>query len=449
MSWHFISSFRKLIAVILLAATFLAPGLAEASLNLIRDAEIESLLREYLDPLLTSAGIPPESVNIYIINNNSINAFVSGGSNIYFHTGLLVRTEHPGQLMGVMAHEIGHIAGAHLSKAYDRIDDATAISIVSTILGTAAGVASGNAGLAGAISAGGQGIAQRSFLSFSRSQEQAADQIGLNLLEENQISPKGQLEILEKIKQLENWLGGQQNEYLRSHPITTDRINFIKHNLASSPYSDRTFLPSLQLRHERMLGKLQGFLGKPKEVINNTSADDNTVLTRYARAIAFFRNSQLDKALAVVDNLLKDFPNDPYFTELKAQMYFENSRIPESIRYYRKAVELAPNEPLLKLSLGRALLQTENPEHHKQAIGLLKDVVQTNRRNAFAWKQLGIAQGRTGLSGEAALSLAEVANISGNEELKRQQAEKASSLLPYGSPGWLRAQDLLLETKKK
>lgn len=440
---------NKIRFLLLTLTLFIFTAVNAFAVPLIRDAEIESLLHDYTNPLLQSADLDQDAVQLFIVNNDALNAFVTGGQNIYVHTGLLRRSDHPGQMMGVLAHEIGHIRGGHLSRAKQQIETVSTLSLLSTILGAAAGAAAGDGRVATAIMSGGNQIASRAFLSFTRDKERSADKTALELLDANSISSKGQLEILIKLKQMESLLGANQNPYTRSHPVNTERINFVKEHLEHSPYTNKEDPADLTIRHQRMLGKLDGFMDKPKDVLKKYSENDTSIRARYARSVALFRLPDVKKGIASVDALIKDYPNDPYFWELKGQMLFENGRINDSIAAYQKAVSFAPREPLIKVGLAQSLLQTGSKANIEAAKKLMDAATKTDPRNSFAWKLLGISYGKLNQPGEAALALAEQASITGDKESRLQQATKASTVLPYGSPGWLRAQDLLLKNDKK
>lgn len=425
-----------LLAVIALAP---APAGAQGGFKVIRDVEIEDLLHEITNPILDAAGISRGSVNLYIVQDRTLNAFVAGGLNLFLNTGLLMRTEHPGQLAGVIAHEVGHIAGGHLSRVGGAQQRAVGEVILSTVLGAAAAVA-GAPALGTAIIAGGQTVAQHDYLSFTRSQEQAADQAGVSYLRRIGVSSAGLAEFFHILDEQSLLSASRENPYLRSHPLTRDRILFVETQVEPAKDGDAGYPEEWEARHRRMVAKLEAFLDDPRRVLQQATGEDLT--DRYRRAIALYRLPDLKNAVAEIDRLIADHPNDPYFHELKGQMLFENGRIDASIAPYREAVRLEP-APLLRIGLARALIETGDGQAGREAIDLLGASVRDEPTNAGAWRLLGIAQGRAGDEGEASLSLAEWALLAGKADDAKLYAKRAETRIGPDDPSWLQLQDIL------
>jgi predicted Zn-dependent protease len=431
------------LALVLGAMLALLPyGSARAAeISLIRDAEIEATLRQFAGPILDAAGLGRDSVRIYIVNDNQLNAFVAGGMNLFLNTGLIMRTDHAGQLAGVMAHEVGHISGGHLSRVGGAQRRAAAEMILATVLGAAAAVAGGTS-LGAAIITGGQSYAQSGLMRFSRGQEQAADQAGVNYLEGAGISAAGLAEFF-RILENQNVLAvSRTNPYLQTHPLTRDRIQFVENQVAAEGGRFAELPPGWALAHGRTVVKLQAFLLDPREVLQRYQSDD-TLLGRYAKAIALYRLPDLPAALQDIDALLVEYPDDPYFHELKGQMLFENGRIEEAVAPYRKAVELRPDAALLRVGLAQALIESGAADANAEAIAHLEEAVGREPSNAGAWRLLGIAQGRDGLEGVSNLSLAEYALLIGKQDDARLYARRAEGKIDPSDPAWLRLQDVL------
>ncbi|MEX0697472.1 MAG: M48 family metalloprotease [Dongiaceae bacterium] len=438
---------RKLIAalaiVALLAAAPIAPADAQAKpRGFIRDAEIETTIRAYATPLFAAAGLDPQSVRVYLVNDDTLNAFVAGGMNLFIYTGLLMRSESANQLIGVIAHETGHIAGGHLARTQEALENATAESILAFVLGIGAAIATGDSGAGAAVIAGGQSIAQRSLLQYSRTQESAADQAALSYLDRTAQSARGMLEFLEVLGGQELLLSNQQDPYLRTHPLSRDRVDTVRNYVSGSPYADAVEPPEFVVAHARMRAKLVGFLRPLGRVLQQYPESDNSLEGRYARAIAYYRAADLKRALPMVDGLISERPDDPFFHELKGQILFENGRAREALPYYEAAVRLQPDAPLLRQGLAQVQLESGDPELNRAALAQLDEVVRIEPHNAGAWRLLSIAYGRDGQLGMTALALAESAGARGDTKEARQQADRALKLLPENSPAWLRAQDI-------
>ncbi len=445
---------RKQLISLFAAAIFAAGPLVSDSQardaglpSMIRDAEIETTIRAYATPIFTAAGLDPRAVHVYLLESDEINAFVAGGMNLFIYTGLLVKTERPNQLVGVMAHETGHIAGGHLARVQDALRSATIEMILATVLGAAAGIAGRNGGVAGAGMLGGQSMAQASLLQYSRTMEASADAAALTFLDRTHQSSRGLLEFFGILQKQEHILFGQPNPYLINHPLTSDRIANVQEHVDRSPYSNVPDPPAWIEAHKRMVAKLIGYLWPLDRVLQQYPETDKSLYARYARSIAYFRVGQLQAALAPIDSLIAEHPQDPYFLEQKGQILYESGRGAEALPYYEKAVALAPDQPLIRMELAQVQIEQENPALVKPAIEQMKQVVQAEPRNPGAWRLLGIAYGRDGQMGQAALALAESAADAGRIAEARQQANAALAQLPEGSPGWLRAQDILTTTQ--
>jgi len=434
-------------------------GLAQSQrggprIEMIRDAEIEHYLRSLANPVFRAAAIDPDSVSIYIINSSAVNAFVAGGMNMFFYTGLLQMTDTPEQLAGVIAHETGHIAGGHLIRGRDAMADASTQAILGMLFGAAIGVASGNSQAAmGAIS-GSQQIAQRMMLSFSRTQESSADAAALSYLDRAGITARGMEEFMKKLGAQDIVPIDRQVEYVRTHPLSQDRIDAVSHHVEKSNSADKYLDRKFAVMHERMKAKLNGFL-QPETALLRYTDKDSRLPARYARAIALYRTNQLPRALALADSLIREEPENPFFHELKAQMLFENGKIEEAAALYGKAAELQPDSALLRLAYGHALLESKNPGALDKAIQNLTEANRISPHDPETWRLLASAWGRKGelskdplYSGYASYALAEEAAARGADREARQYADRALKALPKSSPYWLRAQDIKISMDK-
>ena len=411
------------------------------SFNFVRDTEIEKSLRDIADPLLRAAGLSPDSVSIVLINSSVLNAFVANGQNLFFHTGLLEAADTPEQLAGVMAHEIGHIAGGHLIRGREAIDQARTQALLGVLLGVMAGLASGDGRAAAAGISASQELATRSFLSYSREQESAADSAALRFLDQLGWSSAGLMEFFEKLQGQELLPTDRQVEFVRTHPLTRDRIDAVEFHTHQSPYRGIKLPPDFQERHERMRAKLMGFL-QPQTALLRYGNQDPRVSARYARAIALYRTGKIDEALHLTDGLIAEEADNPYFYELKGQVLFENSRIDDAVIAYRKAVALLPDAPLILAAYAHALIESKDEKALPEAILRLQETLRLEPDSAFAWRLLAAAWGRQGHEGLTAYALAEEAVLLGDPARAAGYAARAEKLLPKESPYRLRAQDI-------
>ncbi|MDP6516919.1 MAG: M48 family metalloprotease [Alphaproteobacteria bacterium] len=427
-------------------------GLADAAraqgLALIRDAEIEHIIRSWTDPMLQAAGIDPAAVHIMLVNDGTLNAFVAGGQNLFLNAGLLMASQSPGQVTGVIAHEIGHIAGGHLARSQDALRSAENVSLLHALLGLgiialgATTGASGAAGVGGAVMAGGQIAGYKTLLTYSRIQERSADHAGLIYLDRTRQSARGLYRFLETLLDQELLVVARQDPYLRSHPLTQDRLNFIDDHMRKSPWTEAPEPQRRLLEHARMKAKLVGFLEWPERVLRAYPLEDQSVPARYARAVAYYRLPDLEQALAELDSLIAEQPNDPYFQELKGQVLFENGRGATAIPYYETANRLEPDNPLLLTELAKVQIESGEPELYRPAVEALERSAQLDPTNGMTWRLLAVGYGRDGDIGKSSLAAGELALLEGRPKDALLHTGRAQRLFAEGSPEWLQAEDI-------
>lgn len=435
----------KHLAIVALATwVALAPNHTSAGPAVIRDAEIEDIIKGYMTPLLQAAGIAPGAVRLILINQEDLNAFVAGGMNIFVYTGLLRQAESADEVIGVIAHEIGHIAGGHIARLGSAYENASTQAIATAILGVAAAVASGRADVGAAVAAGGQSSAIRGVLAHTRAQESAADQAAFRYLETTGQSVQGLIDMLTRLSDQELLSSRHQDPYVRTHPLSRDRLETTKAFLARSQYKGINTDTAKQGRFKRMQAKLAGFIDPPSTTLSKYQTDDP--IDRYARAIAYYRRGNLEKAIPLIDGLIASSPKDPYLHELKGQILMDNGRSIEAEASYDAALTLRPGDPAIMLPAANAVLEGRGDT--AKAIEILQDVVFREPRNSSAWRQLGIGYGKKGDIGLAAAALAESEMLNGQRDNAALQAKRAQFHLPKGSPGWLRAEDILRAVSK-
>ena len=412
--------------------------------SILRDAETERFFRDISKDMIVAAGLDPKSVQIVLIGDESINAFVTGGQNIFIHSGLIIAADNVNEVQGVIAHEIGHIAGGHNVRFNEGTGPATSISLLS-LVGAAAAIALG-AGEAGMALLGmGTAAAQGKFLSFTRDQESRADQAGAKYLGAAGLSGKGSVAFFQKLLGQEYRLAiPQENEYARTHPLSGTRIANLENVYEKDPAWNKPPDPELQARFLRVRGKLIGFVDTPTRVMNLYPKSDTSDAAHVARAYAWHRSAYPDLATAETDMLLKKHPHDPFALELKGQILLESGKVDAALPVLREAVQYAPNEPLIQTLLGHALISTEKPADFAEAEPLLRRAVVQDRENPFAWYQLGVIYDRKGDGPRAALAAAERYSLEGNAKGAAANARMALAGLPKGSPDWLRADDIAL-----
>ena len=447
-------------AVALIAAVAVAlasvPARAQtgstAGIPIIRDAEIEQLLRDYTAPLLKAAGLANQNVQVVIINQNVFNAFVMDAHRIFIFTGALKQAKTPNELIGVFAHEMGHIVGGHLSKMRQEMANAQTAAIVAMLLGigaVAAGARSGsvdmgNVGMA-ALSAP-QSYLQHSLLAYQRAQEEQADRAGVRFLTMTGQSAKGMYDTFKRFADEMMFSAAYIDPYVQNHPMPAERMAALA-ELVKTPYWNKKDPPELQFRHDMMRAKLFGFTDRPESVMRRYPATDTSIPARYARAIIAYRFGDIRSAIGQIHSLIEAMPNYPYFYELEGQALLESGHPMDAIAPLRRAVELAPSPALIEILLAQALIATKKPEMTKEAIPLLRKALIKEPESGDAYEQLAMAYGHIGDFAQADLASAQAAFARGDNKTARELAARAKTRFPVGSPGWVKADDIVAFNK--
>ena len=442
-----------LLALLGLAVFATQPVLAQ---QILRDAETEALMHDAAAPLIRAAGLEEKNVQVFVINDPSINAFVAGGQIVWVHSGLIADADNLNQLQGVIAHELGHIEGGHVVRSMESIKAATGITIVSLLLGAAAIAAgAGEAGMG--IMGLGQQAAIGNFLSFSRTQESSADLAGARYLHTAGISGKGSLAFFKKLQNLEyRYAIPQTDSYGRTHPLSGERIRVLTEIYDKDPAWTAATPPALEARFQRVKAKLVGFVSDPPETLRRYPVTDQSVPGHYARAYAYHKGAYPEQAVREVDALLATDPHDPYYLELKGQVLLESGRPRDAIAPLREAVAKTGNEPLIAATLGHALVATDDDQYLDEAEKVLRGAITRVHDNPFAWYALGTVYARKGDNARAALATAERYQMQGQDDLALRSAEMAMAGIKPGTADYLRAQDIAMvarsaleRTKKK
>ncbi|MET0866616.1 MAG: M48 family metalloprotease [Pseudorhodoplanes sp.] len=431
------------------AAVALPPMPAHAQgLPLIRDTEIEQLLREYTQPILKAAGLQSQNIKVVLINDRSFNAFVADGKRIFVNTGALADSTTPNQIIGVLAHESGHIAGGHLSKLRQELATVQTAMLIGMLLGAAA-MAVGGGGGGGAAQAGAAAIsgapqvAMRSLLSYQRAHEEAADRAAVKFLNTTNQSAKGMYETFKRFADNSMFSSRLADPYSQSHPMPTERVAALAEIASTSPLWDKKDPPELQARHDMMRAKLSGFMESPQTVARRYPLSDTSLPARYARAIATYRHADLRAAVSQIDALIAIQPNNAYFYELKGQALLEGAKPAEAIAPLRRAAQMSHDPTLIQLLLGQALVATNDPKHSEEAITILRNALAREPDAPQAYQQLAMAYGRKGELAEADLASAQAAFLRGDNKTARDLASRAKARFPVGTPGWVKADDII------
>jgi predicted Zn-dependent protease len=433
---------RMLMLALVLALAAARPAAAQ---SVLRDSETELLFRDLSKPLIAAAGVDPKT-NVVLLNDPEINAFVAQGQTVYLQSGLITASDNVNQVQGVIAHELGHVAGGHSIRMAGGVSESTSISIATMVLGALA-MAAGAGDAAMGIMMAGQRAAIAKFLAFSRTQESSADLAGARYLSAAGISGRGSVEFFKKLANQEYRLAiYAKDSYDRTHPLSQERVATLQELYSKDAAWNRPADPRLEARFQRVKAKLIGFVN-PKQAVSKYPESDKSVPARYARAYAYHVGAYPEKALSEAQALLAADPNDPFFLELKGQILLESGRPAEAIAPLREATARSGDDPLIASMLGHALISTERKENFAEAKRVLKSAINRDNQNPFAWYQLGIIYDREGDTSRAALATAERNNLEGKPKLALVSAEQALKGIPQGTPDFLRAQDIAMVSR--
>lgn len=435
----FVRSFTAFLVAMMLVAQTQAQGL-------LRDTEIEETLRDFSDPLLRAGGLSPRSVDIYLVNDPELNAFVTRGQNIFLHSGLILRSETPNELKGVIAHEAGHIVGGHIVRSDYGNRSAYGAMLLAAGVGLAA-ILAGEGGAGAAILGGAQQFGAVEALAYSRVNESAADQYAASFLETTGQSGQGLIDFFDNFRAQEVLSQSRRYEYFRSHPLSSNRIDKLRERVAESDYTDVKDPPEDLHRHEMMKAKMRGFLEAPQLVFSRYPASDETQPARYARAVAHFRTANLRMAIREIDSLIEEEPENPYFHELKAQILYESGQREDALPSAERALELKPDAMLLKVALAQSLIETRQDEDLARAEELLKSALITEPSYSYGWYLLSLAYAAQDEEALAKYASAERYYALGDLEAARSFAGRAKQDMDRNIPQWRRASDIIIVTE--
>lgn len=422
---------------------------AQQRISVLRDAEVEALVASYMAPILRAAGLGGGNIDVVLVNNREFNAFVADGRRIFINVGAIMQSETPNEVIGVLAHETGHLAGAHLSRLRDQISRSQIIAAVATLAGAAAmaaAVASGNGEAAAAgqgIAIGGQTLAQRSLLAYQRGEELSADRAAINYLNATGQSAQGMLTVFERFASQTMFTGRFVDPYVRSHPMASERISQIENLARRSQYFDQRDSAELQLRHDMAVARLNAFLEGSRTVARRYPSSDTSLPARYARALSEGRTGSTSSAVRQLDGLISAQPSNPFLWETRGTIQFEAGQAREAARSWARALELAPNNAILRVYYGAALVESGDNGVLASAIGELERGLANEQTLAFGFRFLGQAYARSGDTAMAQLASGLEAFARGDVEGAKGFARRAQVGLPRGSTGWLRAADIL------
>ena len=436
-------SLKSVFAITLAMVVTLMHAMPAFAQSLLRDTEIEETMRDYTTPILRAAGLSPSSVDIYLVNDPSLNAFVTRGQNIFLHSGIITQSATPNQLKGVIAHEAGHIAGGHLVRSDYGSRSAYGAILIAAGIGLAA-ILAGEAEAGALVLGGSQQFGAIEYLAYSRVNESAADQYAAQYMEATGQSAQGLIDFFDRFRAQEVLSNARRFPYFRGHPLSSDRIDKLRERVEESPYTEVTDTEDEQHRLEMAKAKLRGFLEGPQVVFSKYPPEDQSKPARYARAVAHFKAADLRNAVREVDSLIEDEPQNPYFYELKAQILYESGQREKAIEPARQALKLKPNSPLLEIALAQSLLETSDRSQVEESIVLLKSALTVEKGNSYAWYTLSRAYGELGQEALAKYAVAEQAYAVGDLQRARSFAQRAQDDLQRGDPQWRRASDIIV-----
>lgn len=432
---------RFLLAAAVLAVTLAAPARA---ISLLRDPDIEYALDRLAQPVLKAAGLGATRIDILVVDDRSLNAFVVDRNHIFVHSGLLLKMTRAAMLQAVIAHEAAHITNGHLTRRPINMRNARTAAGIGAALAAAAAVATGEGGIATAGALGAAGTAQRLFFVHTRAEENAADQSGMRYLASAGVDPQGMVEVMDIFRGQELLSVGRQDPYARTHPLSRDRYRVLE-RLAAGYREQATPDAASDYWYQRAKGKLSAFQRAPKWTLARVGESGHADIAAMREAVAYHRQSDVNRATAAIDRALAIRPDDPYYLELKGQILFESRRFSQAAAVYASAVRLAPKNALILGSYGRALMAVNQTA---DAVKYLEQAHARDGRDPRVLRDLAQAYAKQGKRGMASLVTAERYAMTDRMADAGIHAKRASDLLPQGSPGWRRAQDVLAASER-
>ncbi|MBK5924471.1 peptidase M48 [Rhodovulum sulfidophilum] len=435
---------RGLIGLALALILSFAPAASRAQ-SLIRDAEIEYALKRLTQPLAVAAGLSPERVRVMVLRDSSLNAFVLDSQTVMVHSGLLLRLESAAELQAVISHELAHIANGHITRRLSNMRSAGSAAAMGMLMSLAV-AAAGHADAGAGIAMGSSSTAQRLFFAHTRAEEASADQAGARYMARAGISPQAMVKVLEIFRGQEALSQSRQDPYIRTHPLNADRLRNAR-GYASAYSGAGQSDPEADYWFARARGKLGAFLQNPRYTLRRAEKD-KTAVGMMRRAVAWHRTPDARRAMAEIARLEAARGSDPFVQELKGQILLESRQFGPAVQAYARAVQMAPKEPLILAGYGRALLALDRPAENRKALAALEKARARDPRDPRMLRDLAVAYARTGNNGMASVATAERYAVAGRMKTAAVHARRAEGLLPRGSPGWLRADDILAAAEK-
>ncbi len=421
---------------------------AQDSQSVIRDTEVEMFLKNETRPILVGAGLEPDRVHYLLIASDDLNAFSTFGLRIGLNTGLIMEAKNPNQLFGVIAHETGHLTGGHMMRTDEIEQAAKAPMVIALGLGVIAMLARApDAGVALMGSSGTFGTLNA--LHYMQTEESAADVAGVKAMERAGMSGRGLVDFFNNFRNSETFSHAERYEFFRTHPLTRERIQALRDNVQRQPHYNVVDPPEVVAKFDIVRAKLSGFLNDPIKTFNQYPLSDTSYPARYARVIATYKQGDWDKAVTLVDALLKEQPDNPYLWELKGQIYFETGRPALAKPAHEKSVALMPQAPLLRINLGQTLIALGDKDDLNAAVTNLQESIKYEEDDSFAWEQLAQAYDGLKQPGLARLATAEAQFYAGDYESARTSAVWSQKYLDAASPEFRRARDIVMTTSSE
>ena len=393
--------------------------------SMIRDTELESSLQQLMAPLLEAANYPPNSIAVRIIIDPDYNAFVAGEQIIYLHSGLILNADSAEEIVGVLAHEIGHIKAGHVQRRDASIADANSTSALAALAAVAIAAGGGGDAAVGVL-IGGQDQVVRKLLQTSRYDEAVADEIGLSLLEKSGISANGLRNMMQRMAAQRALPESRQSRYYQTHPDAAERLSVYLDHLSRQTGQTTPIRSDILALMDRVETKLRAYVEPPLSVLQQFT-DIGSLDHLYAKSIALYRRGELEAAMTVIDNLIKKAPQDAFFHEFRGDILMSMAKTDAAAQSYKRAISIRPDSPQILLNYGRALIASGRPTDLTNAISALEQARDGEPRWAFVYRQLAIAYGRAGQLADADITLADEALMTGDIQRAINMAKRSLS----------------------
>lgn len=395
------------------------------SLKLVSDPEINEYIQSIGYRIVSNSDNQFQDFTFFIINDPTINAFAAPGGFVGINSGLIVSSESESEMAAVIAHEVAHVTQRHLARSYEaqsQLQTPSLIGLIAAVLLSTQNAELGRAALVASSAVGAQ-IA----LNFTRSNEQEADDIGMQTLARAGFDPYAMPAFFEKLQNSSRYYG-QPPEFLSTHPVTVTRIAESRARAERYPYKQIPDSLEFNLTREKLIvlaatDTKQLIQDYQKNIRSGNFRTETSA--RYGYALALVKDGQYALARKQIDQLEKQFPNELAFKILNAQNEVAAGKLSNGLDDYKTILKLYPDNHPATVYYAQALLKNGRA---KEARILLHEHLRNRAPDADMYRLQAVVEGEAGFRLEAHQSMSEYYYLTGDLPSAIQQLNIALGL---------------------